>query len=121
MLADELQSEIELTLDGVLGFYDFGGARAAAILLAYNTTNHNDRAVSGLEVVIIKTPQASIKGEMFIVYLKQYREGFDGLAQAIGRLQKRFPLLTATPLPTPENPELAAVYTIKIPITPMMG
>lgn len=126
MNSDQLRGELAPILGAVIGFYDFGvapatGSKTPALISAYDSKSHSDRRVSGLEVVIIKTPHITIRGPVFYVYLKQYAEGFNGLEGAIAAIAQLYALATFTPLPQPENQQLLAIVLCKITVTPMMG
>jgi hypothetical protein len=126
MNSDQIRADLEPVLRPYAGFYDFGvagqsGSKTIALITAYDSKSHTDRQVSGLEIIIIKTPQITIRSHLYQVYLKQYAEGHNGLEGAIGAIQKLYALATFIPLPQPENQQLLAIVSCKIPIIPLMG
>jgi hypothetical protein len=120
--AENIREDLAELLREQIGIYQFaGGSNVPAIVTAYSSQAHTDRSVSGLEVIVLKTPTAVMARKTYQVWLKQYAEGYQGLSEAIDLIRGYCPQATINPVSGDENRQLMGVVSVKIPVIQMMG
>lgn len=120
--AEDIREDLAELLRSQIGIYQFaGGANTPAIVTAYSSQPHTDRSVSGLEIIVLKTPTAVMARKTYQVWLKQYAEGYQGLAESIDLIRGYCPQATINPVSGDENKQLMGLVSVKIPVVQMMG